>query len=413
MDIVHIAPPWISIPPKNYGGTEIVLYNLIEEQIAQGHTVTLLAPGDASTSARLVSFLPQALIEEGVPWYAHLQAFYHLYRSVEYISGQSFDIAHLHLSSASDMYLLPLTQHLHLPHVMTLHSCFPFDRAGSWMGDGDKYYAHWLKTMPMVSISHQARKEALPDLDFLDVVHHGLPMHLFTPTVKRPDSYVAWLGRFVPEKGPHLAIKAARRAGVPLVLAGIVDHNVPNAVRYFQEQIEPEIDGEQIRYIGPVNHEQKVDLLSRARAFLNPITWEEPFGMVMIEAMALGCPVITFSRGAAPEVVRHGRSGFLVKDVDEMVACIERIEEFERATVRAHVEGHFSVQAMAEKYTHVYRRVIATHVRTRWSRAHAPSTLVPFPLTTTLPLRRDDLASAAHPPSVHFPTAETEVEPTP
>lgn len=410
MNIVHIAPAWISIPPKNYGGTEVVIYNLIEEQVAQGHSVTLLAPGDAKTSARLVSFLPKALVEDGVPWYAHLKAFYHLQKSVEYIREHTFDIVHMHLSSASDMYLPPLTASLSVPRVMTLHSCFPFDRAGTYIGDADSYYMDWLADVPLVAISEQARKEVPHDLKFLDVIHHGLPMQVFTPTTSEPEPYLAWLGRFVPEKGAHLAIAAAKEAGVPLVLAGIVDHHLPETVRYFEEEIGPELDGELIKYIGPVNMEQKLDFLSRAKALLNPITWEEPFGMVMLEAMALGCPVISFRRGAAPEVVHHTRSGFLVSNLEEMVQSIVRIEALDRAQVRAHVEQHFSVKAMAERYTQAYRRAIATHVRNHWTRpALVTSPIVHLPVSPTLMAKRDDLASAGFPSlTTQCPMAEKE-----
>jgi glycosyltransferase involved in cell wall biosynthesis len=167
-----------------------------------------------------------------------------------------------------------------------------------------------------------------------------------------------WVGRFFPEKGPHLAIEAAKKAGVSMVLAGTVDQHAQESVDSFETMIKPHIDQQQIKYIGPVDMKQKIDLLSRACGLLNPIQWEEPFGMVMIEAMALGCPVITFDRGAASEVVVHGRSGFLVHDVSEMVQCISRIGELDRRAVRAHVERHFTVHTMAEKYTRVYRKVI-------------------------------------------------------
>src|SRR5260370_23258290 len=140
MRIAHVAPPWIATPAENYGGTEIVIANLVEEQVAQGHDVTLFAPGDSKTSARLVSFFPESLMETGVPWYAHLKAYYHMYKAIEYVKEHDFDIVHTHLSSASDMYTFPLTAQLAKPHVMTLHSCFPFDRAGSWTGDAHKFY---------------------------------------------------------------------------------------------------------------------------------------------------------------------------------------------------------------------------------------------------------------------------------
>src|SRR6266566_5094126 len=141
MKIAHIAPPWIAIPPKNYGGTEIVLYNLVEQQVAQGHDVTLFAPGDAKTSAKLVSFFPQSLLQQGVPWTMHLKAFYHLCKALEQVREQEFDIVHTHLSSSADMYIFPLTAALAMPHVTTLHSHFPFDHAsGGWVSDADRYY---------------------------------------------------------------------------------------------------------------------------------------------------------------------------------------------------------------------------------------------------------------------------------
>jgi len=362
MKIAHIAPPWITIPPKNYGGTEIVLYNLVEEQVAHGHDVTLFAPGDARTSARLISFFPHALIDAGVPWQGHLKAYYHLYKAVEYIKDHDFDIVHTHLSSSADMYLFPLTAHLAIPHVMTLHSHFPFDRVQSWTGDADDCYMEWALSVPMIVISEHARAERTLPLNVVGVVHHGLPLAHFQPTVKQPERFFVWLGRFVPEKGPHLAIEAAKKAGVPIVLAGTIDQHMQESVDYFEQVIKPHLNHQQVKYIGPVDMEQKIDLLSRARGLLNPIQWEEPFGMVMIEAMAVGCPVIAFARGAAPEIVADGRSGFLVHDVNEMAQCISRIDELDRMVVQAHAEHNFTAQAMAEKYTKVYKKIIASSI---------------------------------------------------
>ena len=362
MKIAHIAPPWITIPPKNYGGTEIVLYNLVEEQVAHGHDVTLFAPGDARTSARLISFFPHALIDAGVPWQGHLKAYYHLYKAVEYIKDHDFDIVHTHLSSSADMYLFPLTAHLAIPHVMTLHSHFPFDRVQSWTGDADDCYMEWALSVPMIVISEHARAERTLPLNVVGVVHHGLPLAHFQPTVKQPERFFVWLGRFVPEKGPHLAIEAAKKAGVPIVLAGTIDQHMQESVDYFEQVIKPHLNHQQVKYIGPVDMEQKIDLLSRARGLLNPIQWEEPFGMVMIEAMAVGCPVIAFARGAAPEIVADGRSGFLVHDVNEMAQCISRVDELDRMVVQAHAEHNFTAQAMAEKYTKVYKKIIASSI---------------------------------------------------
>lgn len=356
MKIAHIAPPWITIPPKNYGGSEIVIHNLVEEQVGLGHDVTLFAPGDAKTSAKQVSFYPKSLVEEGIPWAAHLKAFYHLYKSLEHV--KDFDIVHTHLSSSADMYIFPLTAQLATPHVTTLHSRFPFDRMRNWIGEADKYYMEWAPSIPIVAISESAMEEVPYELDFVGVVHHGIPMEKFRPVKTKRGDFFVWLGRFMPEKGPDLAIEAVRKAGVPLVLAGTVDQHVPEQVAYFEEKIKPHIDEEQIKYIGPVNMRQKISLLSRARGFLNPIMWEEPFGMVMIEAMALGCPVISFPRGAAPEIVVHRRTGFLVHDVKEMVKVIPRVDEIDRSVTREHVEKNFSARAMAEKYIKVYKKVI-------------------------------------------------------
>src|SRR5438874_1776113 len=358
MKVAQIAPPWLAIPPKNYGGTEIVIYNLVEEQVARGHQVTLFAPGNTKTSAKLVSFFPKPLIEEGIPWHGHLKAYYHLHKSVEYVKQHKFDILHTHLSSSSDMYIFPLTAPLATPHVTTLHSRFPFDRVQSWMGNADEYYMEWAPSVPIVAISESARAEVPYPLNFVGVVHHGIPMQQFVPSTKKVGNFFVWLGRFIPDKGTHLAIEAAKEAGVKIVLAGTIDRHQQESINYFHQVIEPQVDNEQVKYVGPVNMKQKTSLLSRARAFLNPIEWEEPFGMVMIEAMALGCPVISFARGAAPEIVVHRKTGFLVHGVEEMVRFIPRIDEIDRTVTRMHVEHNFSARVMAQKYVKIYKNVI-------------------------------------------------------
>jgi glycosyltransferase involved in cell wall biosynthesis len=373
MKIAQIAPPWIAIPPKSYGGTESVISNLVEAQVAQGHEVTLFAPGDTKTSAKLVSFFPKSLLEEGVPWGMHLKAFYHLQRALEQVREQDFDIVHTHLSSAADLYTFSLTAALAIPHVTTLHSHFPFDRSpGGWVGDADGYYMDWAPSVPMVAISESARVQEKLPLHFVGVVHHGIEMKQYRPRGKKREDFLVWLGRFVPEKGPHVAIEVAKQAQVPLVLAGTIDRYVKASVSYFHEQIEPEIDNDQIKYVGPVNMRQKVNLLSRAHGFLNPIEWEEPFGMVMIEAMALGCPVISFDRGAAPEIVVHGETGFLVHTAAEMVQFIPRIDQIDREALRIYVEQHYSAQVMAENYVKIYEKLIRTNSDRAATRGRIP-----------------------------------------
>ncbi|HEV2662880.1 MAG TPA: glycosyltransferase family 4 protein [Ktedonobacteraceae bacterium] len=364
MKIAQIAPPWLAIPPKNYGGTEQVLYTLVEELVALGHDVTLFATAAAKTSARLVSFLPKTLREEGVPWSDHLKAFYHLQLALQYIAEHDFDIVHTHLSSAADLYIFPMTAGLALPHVATLHSRFPFDRVQNWIGDADDFYLEqWAASVPTVAISEQARDTAPEKLNVIDVVYNGLSTRDFVPTRASRGDFLVWLGRFVPEKGVHLAIEAAKRAQRPIVLAGTVDRYQQASMSYFADVIKPLLDNDQVKYIGPVNQKQKISLLSRAYGFLNPIEWEEPFGMVMIEAMALGCPVISFARGAAPELIVDGQTGFLVDTLDEMVERIPRIADLDRHAARSHVEEHFSARTMAEGYLRVYRALAGVPVR--------------------------------------------------
>ncbi len=358
--IAQIAPPWIPIPPKHYGGTENVIYHLVEEQVAQSHDVTLFAPDDSKTSAKLVSFFHRSLVKESVPWTMHLKAYYHLHKAVDYIKEHGFDIVHTHLSSSADMYVFPLIAQLTTPHVTTLHSVFPFDRdaRSGYIGDADRYYMDWAPFLPMVAISESARQSVPHPLNFVGVVHHGLYLQDFQPSKRRIGDYFAWLGRFVPEKGAHLAIETAKRAHVPLILAGIIDRYSKESMVYFEKMIKPLVGTEQIEYIGPVNMRQKINLFSRARGLLNPIEWEEPFGMVMIEAMALGCPVISFTRGAAPEIISNGETGYLVNSLDEMVSAISKIDEIDRKTVRKYVEEKFSSQVMAKNYIRIYKKVI-------------------------------------------------------
>jgi glycosyltransferase involved in cell wall biosynthesis len=252
------------------------------------------------------------------------------------------------------MYLFPLLASFRAPHVTTLHSNLPFrpEEVPDEI-DYDKF-AQWVPRVPMVAISEHARRNQGLALNFIGVVHHGLPLEHGNLPLAQQDDFFLWLGRFAPEKGPHLAIEAAQQAQVPLVLAGTL---TPDEA-YYHDQIEPHIDGQQIRCHGPATYEEKNALMSKARGFLNPITWEEPFGMVMVEAMAQGCPVISFARGAAPEIIRDGETGFLVENLDEMVQAIGHIDEIQREKVRVHVQEHFSHHAMARKYERIYHEII-------------------------------------------------------
>ena len=358
MKIAMIAPPWISIPPSDYGGTETIIAFIVEELVAQGHDVTLFAPGDSCTSAKLVSFFPKSLIAEGVPWQAHLKSYVHLAKSLE--QAGEFDVVHTHLSSTADMYLFPLMAGIRTPHVTTMHSNFPFDRVNDWTGGADRYFLEWIEPAPLVTVSHRARENLPYKLNVAGVVHLGVPMCDYRFDPRPPEPYFTWLGRFTEEKGPHLAIAAAKQAGVKLILAGIVEHDFQRSVDYYKNEIEPHIDNNQIEYIGPVGMARKTELLGRARGFLNPIQWEEPGATVVIEAMALGCPVIGFARGVVPELIVHGRTGFLADTVEEMAGYIPRIGEIDRLAAHRHVDVNFSARAMAEKYVAIYEKLRGT-----------------------------------------------------
>ena len=391
MKIAQIAPPWISVPPQHYGGTENVIYNLVEELVALGHDVTLFAPKDACTSARHISFIPRSLLSEGVPWQANMKAYYHLHKSLEYTFEHNFDIVHNHLSSSADMYIFPLTATLTKPHVTTLHGRFPFDRAlDSWTGDADNYFMDWAQHVPLVASSESARIQVVYPAHFVGTVHNGIQMRNYTSTCTDPEDYFVWLGRFAPEKGAHLAIEAARQAHVPLRLVGVRDPQDKDSLQYYQHMIEPYIDGKQIRYIGSISMSQKIDLLSHARGLLNPVEWEEPFGMIQIEAMATGCPVIAFARGAAPEIIAHGLTGFLAYNIQDMVRSIAQIDKIDRNKVREYAAHHFSARTMAENYLRIYANVITAHAFT-----HEVSTRVnTAPLNDTKPESARDILSA-------------------
>lgn len=393
MRIAHIAPPFTRIPPKKYGGTERVLAYLIAEQVAQGHEVTLLAPGDAKTVAQHhVSFIDWSLrdrdvdpvrnIDLRVPWSAQMEANYHYRRCFGWIEKhcQEIDVLHLHLTIFNDLERqLPALNYLPnvLRRIATVHGRFPFDRAQvvdsqgervSWEGKADQLYIRdWGHLLTFVPISYNAKKdihEALgycPNLRLASPpVYNALPQSEFAVTTRETGDYWVWLGRFVPKKGAHLAVEAALEAGTKLILAGIIQDEVQQA--YFDRKIAPHIEKHvtQISYVGEVDEQQRRSLLDGACGLLNPIMWEEPFGMVMIEAMARGCPVIAFPRGAAVELVPEEgyegkRIGFLASDVDQMAAAMKQIGDIDLNQVITYCRGKFAVADQVRAYQRLYQ----------------------------------------------------------
>jgi glycosyltransferase involved in cell wall biosynthesis len=339
MRIAQVAPLAESVPPKLYGGTERVIAWLTEELIALGHDVTLFASGDSATSASLVAAWPRAL-RLGRPKADPALAETALLELVGQ-HAHKFDVIHCHTNWTH----LPLLARLGVPFLTTLHNRLDTpglpDVIGRFPG------------APFISISNDQRTP-VPGANWLGTIYHGLPADSLRPSLSA-GSYLAFLGRLTPDKGPETAIRLARAAKMPLRIAA----KLPRSERgYFKEQIEPLIDGKQIQAVGEVNERTKANFLASASALLFPIDWPEPFGLVMIEAMACGTPVIAFRRGSVPEVVEHGVTGFIVDDEEEALQAIKYLPDLDRSRVRAGFERRFTARRMAEEYVRHYRLLL-------------------------------------------------------
>jgi len=339
LKIAQVAPLYESVPPQLYGGTERVVSYLTEELIRQGHDVTLFASGDSVTSARLISTCRRSLRldPECTDQIAHhLVQLEEVFRRVK-----DFDVFHFHV----DYFHFPWSRRIPVRQITTLHGRLD-------LPDLVPLYREYPE-MPVVSISDDQRKP-LPWLNWVATVHHGLPPELHA-CVEGPGNYLVFLGRISPEKRPDLAIEIAGRAGLPLKIAAKVD----KADReYFEEVVRPLLSQPHVEFLGEVGEEDKGKLLGGACALLFPIDWPEPFGMVMIEAMACGTPIIAFRRGSVPEVMKDRRTGFICDSVDEAVAAVGRLSEVSRQEVRKVFEERFTAERMARDYVAIYERLL-------------------------------------------------------
>jgi glycosyltransferase involved in cell wall biosynthesis len=340
MKIAQIAPLWERVPPPTYGGIELIVGLLTDELVARGHEVTLFASGDSLTSAKLESIHPQALRLDASIKEPSIYEMLQLANVYER-SGE-FDLIHSHMGCVA----LPYSKLTQTPTVHTLHGIFT--------PDNEKMFAH-AKSQPYVSISN-AQREARLGLNHIATVYNSINVsaHQFFPVADEP-AYMAFLGRISPEKGPHLAIEIAKATGIPLKMAGKVD---PFDVQYFEEQIKPQIDGELIQFLGEADHLMKNDLMGRAFVTLFPITWREPFGLVMIESMAAGTPVIAMNLGSVPEVVADGVSGYICNTVAECIEAVAKVPALSRAACREYVAQRFGVEQMAAGYEAVYQQIL-------------------------------------------------------
>jgi glycosyltransferase involved in cell wall biosynthesis len=337
--IAMLAPPWITVPPPGYGGVESVVSTLTEALVRRGHAVTLFcAPGSVS-GAEVVSLLerphPEA-IERSLYEVDHVgQAF----DAIEL--DDRFDVIHDHCGFTA----LVMANRIEAPLVHTLHGPFTADTAALYARHGHK--------ATLVAISQAQLRSAPPGLAPMVSIPNPIDLRAW-PLQERKSDYLLWIGRMTPEKGPQRAIAAARAVDVPLVLAGVVQ---PGQQAFFDRDVAPHIDGDRVRFVGEVAGEVKRSLFARARGLLMPIRWDEPFGMVIIEALACGTPVIAFPEGAVPELVIDGKTGFLVDDERAMADAIGRLTQIAARDCRAWVREHCDVEAVTVAYERIYRSV--------------------------------------------------------
>ena len=354
MRIAQIAPPFESVPPARYGGTERVVSTLTEELVKLGHDVTLFASGDSRTSARLVPVVDSAVWHADPP-YRDLTAFAGVVLGMVASELGGFDIVHNHL----DHLTYPLARMAPCPVVTTLHGRLDLPEL--------EFVYREFCDVPLVSIS-DAQRQPVKSANWVGTVYHGIPLEEFTFT-SRKGRYLAFLGRISPEKGLDTAIRVARRAGLPLRIAArkplrlVADPNTRADWDHYRNDIKPLLERGHARLIGEVAGEQKDRFLRNAAALLFPVRWPEPFGLVMAEALACGTPVIALRDGSVPEVIDDGVTGFICSSEDEMIAAVGRLDEIDRARCRAEAERRFSPVAMAKAYDRLYRRLLPHHGR--------------------------------------------------
>jgi glycosyltransferase involved in cell wall biosynthesis len=338
MKIAQVSPLYESVPPQCYGGTERVVAYLTEALIDLGHEVTLFASGDSLTRARLVASCPKSLRTDPTctdPHVPHLLMLEEVQRR-----AHEFDLLHFHV----DYQHFPLSRRCPVPHLTTLHGRLDLPELVP-------LYQEFVD-MPLVSISG-AQRRPLPFANWAGTVHHGLPMDLY-PFRPLPGDYLAFLGRISPEKRVDRAIAIAQTCGLPLKIAAKID---ATDREYFDESIRPLLATPGVEFIGEIGEEDKGRFLGQALAVLFPIDWEEPFGLVMIESLACGTPVVAFRRGSVPEVLTDGITGYVVEDIEEAVLAVGKIGAVDRRTCRAAFEERFSASRMAADYLAIYQRL--------------------------------------------------------
>lgn len=344
MKILQIAPLWEDVPPKGYGGTELIVHILCEELIKRGHDVTLIATGNSQTSAKLESITKMNMRESKTT----IPSFHEnisIIKAIELAEKDSYDIIHNH----SGLSALPFTKLIKSPVITTLHGAFVFDEEIS-------EYQNY-KYLPFISIS-DSQRIGCKNLNYVSTVYNGIWVENFEyqDTPVKDDPYLTFLGRISREKGVHLAIQLAKITGWKLKIAAKIDRN---DLEYYESEVKHLIDGEQIQYLGEIGHKDKVNLLKNAHALIHAVTWPEPFGLTIIEAMACGTPVLALNQGSIPEVILHGVTGYIENNISDLIKRVDEIGKIERLTCRKHVERNFSANRMVNDYLKSYYKVIA------------------------------------------------------
>lgn len=349
--IAQIAPIWISIPPHGYGGAEVIISALADELVDRGHDVTLFASGDSTSKAKLYSVMEKApgltqstMLDAGF----NMKHLYNYFMALE--KSSEFDLIHWHLSKdISPIMFAPLIK---TPSLITIHNHFGGD-------DVKEIIEHYKDVKYFASISNSHRKQF--PFEFIDTVYNGIDVNQYDFN-DQPENYLVWIGRFVKMKGPDLAIKVALKMKMPLKLAAPIDEG-----DYFKKEIEPYLGKDGIEYVGEVGPKEKNELLRKAVAFVNPIQWEEPFGLVVPESNACGTPIVAFDRGSMPEIIQDNINGFCVKadDLDAMAETLQKIvdmpkEEYLefRKSCRKFAQEKFTIAKMVDGYESVYQKII-------------------------------------------------------
>ena len=342
MKIAIVAPFEESVPPTSYGGTELVIHNLTEELVSMGHEVSLIATGDSKTNAHLIEVFPKSLRSDNkMIKFRERYKYIGTGKVMDILKANKFDIVHNNLGWR----LLPFSNFISSPLMTTLHGPLTTEEQRIC-------YTPFLDSN-YVSISKNQQK-GMPELNFIANVYNGIDVDKFTMGPKER-TYLSFLGRMSPEKGAVQAIQIAKASGKKLIMAAKIDAVDEN---YFNSEVKPLIDNQQIVFIGEVNHSQKVEFLKNSSALLMPIRWEEPFGLVNIEALACGTPVIGLARGSLPEIIRDEETGFLCSSIEEMVQKVAKIETLNPDMCRKEVEERFTSTVMASNYLNVYNKVL-------------------------------------------------------